>query len=94
MPRKSATPAPPPLDRARILAELREAGVPIPPDELARALGVKRREHDEFTRALDEAIHAGDVLVNRKGELLVAAKLGLVRGTVQGHPEKPEQGYI
>ena len=87
MPRKSATPAPPPLDRARILAELREAGVPVPPDELARALNLKRRERDAFERALEEAIRAGDVLANRKGELLVADKLGLVRGTVQGHPD-------
>ena len=87
MPRKSAPPAPSTPDRAQILAALREAGVPLAADELARSLGLKRRERESFDAALDAAIHAGDILVNRKGELLVAAKLDLVRGAVQGHPD-------
>jgi ribonuclease R len=87
MPRKSTPPALPPLDRARILAELRAAGVPMSKDELAHALGSKRRDRDAFDTALDEAVRSGDIIVNRKGELLVAAKLDLVRGTVQGHAD-------
>jgi len=87
MPRKSTPPALPPLDRARILAELRAAGVPMARDELADAAGAKRRDREAFDAALDDAIRAGDIIVNRKGELLVAAKLDLVRGTVQGHAD-------
>ena len=87
MPRKPPVRSDPPLDRGQLLAELREAGVPTSPEELARALGVKRRDQDGFAAALDEAVRAGDILVNRKGELLVAAKLDLVRGRVQGHPD-------
>jgi ribonuclease R len=88
MPRKSASrPASPAFDRGAILAELRAAGVPMPHDELVQALGLKRREREAFEAELDAAVHAGDIIVNRKGELLVAEKLDLVRGTVQGHPD-------
>ncbi|HEX4883311.1 MAG TPA: ribonuclease R [Casimicrobiaceae bacterium] len=88
MPRKSDTrPAPPPLDRRTILEALRNAGVPASTEELAESLGIKRRERETFDRELEAAIQAGDILVNRKRELLVAEKLDLVRGTVQGHPD-------
>jgi ribonuclease R len=88
MPRKSDTrPAPPPLDRRTILEALRNAGVPASTEELAESLGIKRRERETFERELEAAIQAGDILVNRKRELLVAEKLDLVRGTVQGHPD-------
>jgi ribonuclease R len=87
MPRKPPVRSDPPLDRGALLAALRDAGVPTSPEELARALEVKRRDQEAFAAALDEAVRAGDILVNRKGELLVAAKLDLVRGRVQGHPD-------
>ena len=87
MPRRTDSPPSPPLDRGAILDQLREAGVPMPRDELAQALGIKGRQREAFDATLDEAVRAGDVLVNRKGELLVAAKLDLVRGRVQGHAD-------
>ena len=46
-----------------------------------------RSDHDALELAVQALVRAGDVLVNRKGELLVAEKLDLVRGTVQGHAD-------
>ncbi len=87
MPRRSADRRDAPFDREALLQALRAAGVPMAADEVERALGVARRERAAFRSVLDEAVRAGDVLVNRKGELLVAEKLDLVRGTVQGHAD-------
>jgi ribonuclease R len=80
-------PSAPVLGTESILAALREAGVPVPRDELAAALGVGKREYRAFEAALDVLMRSGEVLENRKGELLVAAKLGFTRGAVQGHPD-------
>ncbi len=60
MPRKPPVRSDPPLDRGHLLAELREAGVPTSPEELARALGVKRRDQEAFAAALDDAVRAGE----------------------------------
>jgi ribonuclease R len=73
--------------RVAILEALERAGVPLEPSELARTLAVERRSRDAFYGRLERMQRDGQVLVNRKGELCVVAKLDLVTGTVQGHPD-------
>jgi len=88
--RRSGRTAPPdtaPVGADAILAALRDAGVPVPPDELAQLLGAGQRNRRSFDAALETLLRAGEVLANRKGELLIAAKLGLTRGKVEGHPD-------
>ncbi len=73
--------------RVAILDALKAAGVPLPPVELARAMTVDKRARDAFFGRIDAMQRDGQLLVNRKGELCVTAKLDLVSGTVQGHPD-------
>jgi len=73
--------------RADILAALRDAGIPLPAAELARAMGVDRRARAAFQGRIEAMQRDGELLANRKGELCVVAKLDLVTGTVQGHPD-------
>jgi ribonuclease R len=70
-----------------ILHELTEAGVPLAPSEVAARLAVGRREQHLFDTCVETLERNGDILVNRKGELCIVAKLDLIRGTVQGHPD-------
>ncbi len=73
--------------RVAILDALREAGVPLPPAELARVMAVDQRAHDAYFGRIDAMQRDGQLLMNRKGELCVVAKLDLITGTVQGHPD-------
>ncbi len=73
--------------RVAILEALRAAGVPLPPAELERAMAVDARAREAFHGRLAAMQRDGELLVNRKGELCVVAKLDLVSGTVQGHPD-------
>ena len=67
---------------------LRERGVPMRADELATALGVVGpAEHDAFEGRLAAMTREGQLMTNRKGQLCVVAKLDLVTGKVQGHPD-------
>jgi len=61
--------------------------VPLPPSELARTLAVDKRARDAFFDRVDAMRRDGQLLTNRKGELCVVAKLDLIAGTVQGHPD-------
>jgi ribonuclease R len=70
-----------------ILRELTAAGVPLAPAEIASRLAIGRRQQHLFDACLATLERNGDILVNRKGELCIVAKLDLVRGTVQGHPD-------
>ena len=74
--------------RERILDYLRERGVPMRGDDIARELGV---EKDDAREAFDGRIAAmtrdGQLMTNRKGQVCVVAKVDLVTGTVQGHPD-------
>jgi len=57
-------------------------------DDLARALGVRALPAREaFDGRLAAMERDGQLLTNRKGQLCVVAKLDLVTGTVQGHPD-------
>jgi ribonuclease R len=67
---------------------LRERGVPMRTDELALALGVAgNAERDAFEGRLAAMTREGQLMTNRKGQLCVVAKLDLVTGKVQGHPD-------
>jgi ribonuclease R len=73
--------------RVAILEALTDAGVPLPPDELVRAMAVDRRAREAFSGRLAAMQRDGQLLMNRKGELCVVAKLDFITGVVQGHPD-------
>ncbi len=73
--------------RDAVLDALKQAGVPLPPSELARAMAVDKRAREAFFGRIDAMQRDGQLLMNRKGELCVIAKLDLITGTVQGHPD-------
>ena len=72
---------------AALLAELADAGVPLHPDELAERLNVGRRARASLDEAIASLHERGQVLVNRKGLVCIAAKLDLVAGRLEGHPD-------
>jgi ribonuclease R len=74
-------------DPRRILEALNGARAPLKPDELAARLHVPRHARREFDRALAQLERAGDVMQNRAGALLVAKRIALVAGRVEGHPD-------
>ena len=70
---------------SEILAELTRADAPITPDELAQRLALKKRERTAFEAALTVLEATGRVVQNRAGSLLVAQRLSLIAGRVEGH---------
>jgi len=74
-------------DSGRILEALNAAHAPLTPDELAARLHIPRHARREFERALGELERAGDVVQNRAGSLLVAKRIALIAGRVEGHPD-------
>jgi len=75
-------------DRERILEFLRERGAPMRADDVAASLRVHgAAEREAFAGRLAAMERDGQLMTNRKGELCVVAKLDLVTGTVQGHPD-------
>ncbi len=73
--------------RIAILEALQQAGVPVPPADLLRSMKVDRSAQEAFFGRIDAMQRDGQLLMNRKGELCVLAKLDFVTGTVQGHPD-------
>jgi ribonuclease R len=76
-----------PPDARGILEALNAARAPLEPDELAARLHVPRHARRDFDRALAALERAGDVVQNRAGALLVAKRIALVAGRVEGHPD-------
>jgi len=70
-----------------ILRALNAARAPLTADELAAKLHVERHARREFERALAALERAGEVMQNRAGSLLVAKRIALVAGRVEGHPD-------
>jgi ribonuclease R len=70
-----------------ILETLNRAGAPLSPDELAAHLEIRERERRAFDEALAELERAGELVQNRTGALLVAKRLALVAGRIEGHPD-------
>jgi ribonuclease R len=80
--------APPADDYGReILRELERAGEPLRPDELAERLNIRPRERRAFNAGLAALERAGEVVQNRAGALLIAKRIALVAGRVEGHPD-------
>jgi ribonuclease R len=75
------------VSREELLAALTEAGVPLFPDELAERLAIGRRARATLDEAIARLHERGEVLVNRKGQVLIVKKLDLVVGRLEGHPD-------
>ncbi|HEX6320546.1 MAG TPA: ribonuclease R [Burkholderiales bacterium] len=70
-----------------MLDALNRAGAPLTADELAARLDIRGRERRAFDAALAELERAGELVQNRAGSLLVAKRIALVAGRVEGHPD-------
>ena len=70
-----------------IVDALNRAGAPLTSAELAQRLEIKGRERRAFDEALSALERAGEVMKNRTGALLVAKRIALVAGRVEGHPD-------
>ena len=70
-----------------IVDALNRAGAPLTPDELAARLEIKGRERRAFDAALAALERAGEIVQNRAGSLLVAKRIALVAGRIEGHPD-------
>ena len=73
--------------RERIVAALERAGAPQTRAELAERLGVARRERRAHEALLDELERAGTVVQNRAGSLLLARRIAVLVGRIEGHPD-------
>ena len=77
-----------PRDHGRqILDALEQADAPLTPEELAARLRLGKQERRAFSAALAELERAGGVVKNRAGALLVAKRIALVAGRIEGHPD-------
>ena len=78
-----------PRDRYRneILDALNSAGAPLTAQELAARLEIKGGERRALEAALAALERAGEVVQNRAGALLVAKRIALVAGRIEGHPD-------
>jgi ribonuclease R len=70
-----------------ILETLNRAGAPLTAEELAARLEIRGRERRVFDAALAALERAGELVQNRAGSLLVARRIALVAGRVEGHPD-------
>ncbi|HEX7053353.1 MAG TPA: ribonuclease R [Burkholderiales bacterium] len=80
-----------------ILRELERAGEPLTAKELAKRLAVRPRGRRRFAEGVAALERSGEVVQNRAGALLVARRIALVAGRVEGHPDGhgfliPDQG--
>jgi ribonuclease R len=87
----------PVASRELILQTLAAAGVPLTDAELAQKLAITQSEREGFERRLGAMEREAQIVRNRKGAILVARKLHLIAGRVEGHPEGygfvvPEEG--
>jgi ribonuclease R len=71
---------------ATVVAALREAGRPLTFDELAERIGKAGKAARQSLKAeLDAALHAGEIILNRRNEYCLRERLSVVVGTVSGH---------
>jgi len=73
--------------REFILDTLKKRGVPVAARELERLLHVTPQQREAFARRIAAMERDGEVIRNRRGAICVVAKLDLLRGRVQGHPD-------
>ncbi len=85
---RSERPSPPDAEYGReILDALNRAGAPLTADELAMRLDIRGRERRAFDAALAALERAGELVQNRAGSLLVARRIALVAGRIEGHAD-------
>ena len=70
---------------SEILDALNAAGAPLTPGELAKRLAVREGERRTFDRSLAELERSGAIVKNRAGSLLVARRIALLAGRIEGH---------
>ena len=70
-----------------ILEALERAGSPLTPDELAKQLRIHKSERRAFDSALAALERGGELVQNRAGSLLVAKRISVIPGRVEGHPD-------
>jgi ribonuclease R len=69
-----------------VAAALREAGRPLSFDELARHLGkTNPAARPRLESELEQLLHTGEIILNRRQEYCLRERLPLVVGTVSGH---------
>ncbi|RXZ45151.1 ribonuclease R [Crenobacter cavernae] len=71
--------------REYILSLLAEQGVPSDAAELAALLDIQPQETSFFERRLGAMARDGEILINRRGAICVAAKAELIKCRVSGH---------
>src|SRR4051812_48609109 len=70
-----------------IVRELERAREPLTTRELAQRLAIRGREQHSFNAGIAALERSGEVMQNRAGALLIAKKISLVPGRVEGHPD-------
>jgi ribonuclease R len=70
---------------SEILAALERAGAPMTRAELAAGLAVGNRERNAFHAALAELERGGQVVKNRANSFLVAKRIAVIAGRIEGH---------
>ncbi len=83
--RESERYAEPIPSRELVLRTLEEEAVPVDELRLGQLLGVRRTEAEAFGRRLAAMERDGQILRNRKGVILVAGRLDVVRGRIEAH---------
>ena len=80
-------PAPPftAASKAAALEALARSGTPLKPQELASLMGLAPADYPELEGVLGELERGGQVVRNRAGLVLMAARANLLSGQVQGH---------
>src|ERR1700677_4166639 len=73
--------------REFVLETLANEGVPVAYPQLTKLLGIKAEEAEAFARRLAAMERAGQIVANRHGDLLVAERVDLIPGRVEGHPD-------
>ena len=73
--------------REFILQILLEAGAPVFQHDLQEQLSIHQNESESFSRRLAAMEREGELMCNRKGALCLPAKIDLIAGRVQGHPD-------
>ncbi|MSQ21041.1 MAG: ribonuclease R [Betaproteobacteria bacterium] len=78
--------------REAILEALARDSIPLAELELAKRMGVPEEAQEVLHRRVNAMARDGQILRNRKGALLIAEKLDLISGRVNGHPDG--HGYL
>src|SRR5512134_321770 len=73
--------------REFILDTLTKRGVPVSEQELEGLLHIAPAEQDALAKRIAAMERDGEIMRNRRNAICVVAKLDLVRGRVQGHPD-------